>query len=67
MIVVFTDGNEHFSMLTSDTAILRAKTAGVLVYTIAQGEALDHPEFLKAIGRCFESHRWGSIRHSRAA
>ncbi len=49
VIVVFTDGNDNFSMLTSDTAILRAKTAGVPVYTIAQGEALDHPEFLKQL------------------
>jgi VWFA-related protein len=49
VIVVFTDGDDNFSMLTSDTAILRAKTAGVPVYTIAQGEALDRPEFLKQL------------------
>jgi Ca-activated chloride channel homolog len=49
VIVVFTDGDDNMSMLTSDTAILRAKTAGVPVYTIAQGEALDRPEFLKQL------------------
>jgi VWFA-related protein len=49
VIVVFTDGDDNFSMLTSDTAIMRAKTAGVPVYTIAQGEALDRPEFLKQL------------------
>jgi VWFA-related protein len=49
VIVVFTDGDDNMSLLTSDTAILRAKTAGVPVYTIAQGEALDRPDFLKQL------------------
>jgi Ca-activated chloride channel homolog len=39
-IVVFTDGDDNISMLTGETAILRAKTAGVPIYTIAQGTEL---------------------------
>jgi VWFA-related protein len=39
-IVVFTDGEDNISTLTGDTAVLRAKTAGVPIYTIAQGGAL---------------------------
>ena len=41
VIVVFTDGDDNSSTLTMDTAILRVKAAGVPVYTIAQGEALE--------------------------
>lgn len=39
-VVAFTDGNDNISMLTGDTAILRAKTAGVPIYTIAKGSDL---------------------------
>jgi VWFA-related protein len=39
-IVAFTDGNDNISMLTGDTAIVRAKTAGVPIYTIAKGSDL---------------------------
>jgi Ca-activated chloride channel homolog len=39
-IVAFTDGNDNISLLTGDTAILRAKTAGVPIYTIAKGSDL---------------------------
>jgi Ca-activated chloride channel family protein len=49
VIVVFTDGNDNSSTLSTDSAILRAKAAGVPVYTIAQGEALLNPEFLKQL------------------
>lgn len=49
VIVVFTDGNDNSSTLTADTAIERAKAAGIPVYTIAQGEAISHPEFLKQL------------------
>ena len=49
VIVVFTDGNDNSSTLTSQTAILRAKTAGIPVYTIAQGEALLYPDFIKQL------------------
>jgi len=36
-IVVFTDGDDNVSLLPSDTAIQRARSAGVPVYTIAKG------------------------------
>jgi VWFA-related protein len=49
VIVVFTDGNDNASTLTADTAIERAKAAGIPVYTIAQGNALSHPESLKQL------------------
>ena len=39
-VVAFTDGNDNISMLTGDAAILRAKTAGVPIYTIAKGSDL---------------------------
>ncbi len=49
VIVVFTDGSDNSSVLTTDTAILRAKSAGLPIYTIAQGTALDHPELLRQL------------------
>lgn len=39
-IVVFTDGADNASVLNAQSAIQRAKKAGVPVYTIAEGEAL---------------------------
>jgi Ca-activated chloride channel homolog len=39
-IVVFTDGGDNNSSLTSESAIRRTKSEGAAVYTIAQGEAL---------------------------
>lgn len=49
VIVVFTDGDDNRSTLTADIATLRAKMAGVPVYTIAQGEALTNPALLKQL------------------
>lgn len=49
VIVLFTDGNDNSSMLTPDTAIRRAKATGVPIYTIAQGDALSHPELIKQL------------------
>ena len=49
VIVVFTDGDDNSSTVTSDTAIQRAKSAGVPVYTIAQGAAVRSPAFLKQL------------------
>ena len=40
VIVVFTDGKDNASAVTSDSVITRAKAAGVPVYTIAEGEAV---------------------------
>lgn len=47
VIVVFTDGEDNRSTLTTDLAIRKAKGAGIPVYTIAQGDALNKPELLK--------------------
>ena len=49
VIVVFTDGDDNASTITAQTAVQRAKAAGVPVYTIAQGAALTNPEFLKQL------------------
>jgi VWFA-related protein len=39
-IVVFTDGDDNLSLLPSEAAILRAKTTGVPIYTVAKGAEL---------------------------
>ena len=43
-IVVFTDGADNASALTSEVVIRRAKTEDVAVYTIAHGDALKNRE-----------------------
>ena len=40
VIVVFTDGDDNISLLPSETAIQRARSAGVPVYTIAKGAGI---------------------------
>jgi VWFA-related protein len=45
-IVVFTDGADNQSVLTAETAIARAKTAGAPIYTIAQGSAVHDTQLL---------------------
>jgi VWFA-related protein len=54
VIVVFTDGDDNSSMLTSEDVIQRAKTRGVPIYTIAEGEALDS---LKLLGQLDDMSR----------
>ena len=49
VIVVFTDGADNVSALTSETALKGAKNLGVPVYTIAQGDALESPDLLKQL------------------
>jgi Ca-activated chloride channel family protein len=49
VIVVFTDGDDNISTLTADSAIVRAKTSGVPIYTIGQGAALDDESLLKQL------------------
>ena len=48
VIVVFTDGDDNISMLSGEAATLRAKTAGVPIYTIAKGAEL-HEETLQQL------------------
>jgi Ca-activated chloride channel family protein len=55
VIVLFTDGDDNSSTLTTDIAILRAKAVGVPVFTIAQGEALSHPEYVKQLAEVSKS------------
>jgi VWFA-related protein len=55
VIVVFTDGNDNASMLTPDIAIERAKARGIPIYTIAEGEALIHPQLIAELTRMSES------------
>ena len=49
MIVLFTDGKDNASTLNADSAIQRAKAAGVPVYTIAQGEAIGQKDLLEQL------------------
>lgn len=46
VIVVFTDGADNASMLSSELAIESAKERGVPIYTIAQGQALLHVQLV---------------------
>jgi VWFA-related protein len=54
-IVVFTDGEDTASALDADTAILRAKRAGVPIYTIAQGNAVRRPDLLRKLSQISDS------------
>ena len=49
VIIVFTDGSDNASMLTAEAAIFRAKSSGIPIYTIAQGEAVEHPDLIKGL------------------
>ena len=49
VIIVFTDGDDNASMLTADVAIRRAKSRGIPIYTIAEGEALQHPHLVSRL------------------
>jgi Ca-activated chloride channel homolog len=48
-IVVFTDGADNASLLNAQAAVKRAKKAGVPVYTIAEGEALQAKTLLNEL------------------
>ena len=49
VIVVLTDGEDTASTLPAETAVLRAKTAGVPIYTVAQGHAVGNVALLKEL------------------
>jgi len=55
VIVVFTDGGDNDSMLTADTAIERAKARGIPIYTIAEGEAIGHPQLISELSNMAQS------------
>ena len=49
VIVLFTDGKDNSSTLNPESAIQRAKTNGVPIYTVAQGEAIGHRDLLEQL------------------
>jgi VWFA-related protein len=49
VIVVFTDGADNASGLTTDAVTLRAKMAGIPIYTIAHGAALHDITLLRSL------------------
>jgi VWFA-related protein len=51
VMIVFTDGSDNASMLTADVAIERAKARGIPIYTVAEGEALSHPELIEELNK----------------
>jgi VWFA-related protein len=55
VIVVFTDGADNSSVLTTEAAMLRARSSGLPIYTIAQGTALTSPALLKQLSTVSKS------------
>ncbi len=51
VIIVFTDGADNSSMLTSAMSTERARANGIPVYVIAEGEALEHQQLIGELGR----------------
>lgn len=54
-IIVFTDGADNASMLSARLAIEKAKQRGVPIFTIAQGEAVFHPELVSQLNNIAQS------------
>lgn len=54
-IIVFTDGADNASMLSAGLAIEKAKQRGVPIFTIAQGEAVFHPELVSQLSNIAQS------------
>ncbi len=50
-IIVFTDGSDNASMLTSALSIERAKANGIPIYTIAEGDAITEPQVVGELAR----------------
>jgi VWFA-related protein len=48
-IVLFTDGDDNSSLLTPQSAVNRAKKAGVPIYTIAEGAAASSKKLTKQL------------------
>jgi Ca-activated chloride channel homolog len=53
-VVAFTDGGENASFLNASASIMRARIAGIPIYTIAQGDALRNPALEKQIKQISE-------------
>ncbi|MGC4051291.1 MAG: VWA domain-containing protein [Paludibaculum sp.] len=54
-IIVFTDGADNASMLSAQLAIEKARQRGVPIFTIAQGEAVFHPELVSQLNNIAQS------------
>lgn len=48
-MVVFTDGDDNASILNAEAAVNRARTDGVPLFTVAEGEALESPDLRKVL------------------
>jgi VWFA-related protein len=70
-IVVLTDGNDNASVLNLEAAALRARKAGVPIFAIAEGEALQESALLKLLnemststgGQMYRARNSGDINH----
>jgi Ca-activated chloride channel homolog len=68
-IVVFTDGADNASLLNAGAAVKRAKKAGVPVYSIAEGDALNTKTLLSELkglaeatgGQPYQAHKTAEI------
>ncbi|MGJ5816398.1 VWA domain-containing protein [Paludibaculum fermentans] len=54
-IIVFSDGADNASMLSARLAIEKAKQRGVPIFTIAQGNAIFHPELVSELNNIAQS------------
>ncbi len=50
-IIVFTDGSDNASMLTPAAPVERAKSTGIPIYTIAEGDALHEQQLIGELTR----------------
>jgi Ca-activated chloride channel family protein len=50
-ILLFTDGSDNSSSLSADSALERARRAGVPVYAVAQGDALRRRDLMRLLER----------------
>jgi VWFA-related protein len=51
VIIVFTDGSDNASMLTSAVPLERARSSGIPIYMIAEGEAVENQELVGELGK----------------
>jgi Ca-activated chloride channel family protein len=60
-IILFTDGDDNLSILTVDSAIMRARKLGIPLYAIATGEALQSKSLLQVLDKL--SERTGGLSY----
>lgn len=64
--IFFTDGNDNASLLSASGAIAHAKTVGIPLYAIAEGEATHSAELGKVLNELSESTGGVAYRAKRA-